>query len=98
MVELRHEDFADNDRWELVDAGNHLVVECQDIVHHNWDGSGFATWPEVGEDAAQYAAVVRSIIDQADAAVKEARRLLASAERRARLRAVRRERGRGSGP
>jgi hypothetical protein len=97
-VELRHEDFDERD-WEDIDlAGNHLVVQLHDIVFHHHDGTGWSTWPPIREDAVQGVAVVRDMLEQAEAAVKQARRLLASAERRARLRAVRRERGQGSRP
>jgi hypothetical protein len=92
MTELRHEDFSEGDRFELANAGNHLIVELHDIVFHNWDGMGFATWPPLEEDAAQYALGVRALIEQAETAVREARRYLASAERPARLRAHRRAR------
>jgi hypothetical protein len=97
-LELRHEDFEETD-WELIDlAGNHLVVELHDIVFHHHDGTGWATWPPIREDAVQGVAVVRDMLEQAAAAVKEARRLLASAERRARLAAVRRRRTEGGEP
>jgi uncharacterized protein YukE len=97
VTELRHEDFDELDIESVSMAGNHLVVELQDLVHHHWDGDGWATWPEPHEDAAQAALVVRDMLEQAETAVRQARTYLADAERRARLRAMRRERAAGGG-
>ena len=91
MTDLRDEDFEEADRELTYVAGAYLLGQAHDLVrHHHHDGDGWAPWPE--NDAAEVAKQAHDLIDRMDRAVKEARRLLADAERPARLRALNRER------
>jgi hypothetical protein len=90
MTGLRGEDFDEADRELTYVAGAHLLSKAHDLVRHHHDGDGWAPWPQ--DNAAELAKQAHDLIDRMDQAVKEARRLLADAERPARLRAMRRER------
>jgi hypothetical protein len=92
-VALHHDDFDEIGRDLVWMAGAHLVGEAHDLVHHHHDGSSWAPWPE--DDTAELARQARDLIDHMDQAVRQARRDLAQAERRARLQALRRERATG---
>ncbi len=89
MTDLRDEDFDEADRELTYLAGAHLLSNAYDLVRHHHDGDGWAPWPE--DDAAEVTRQAHDVIDRMDQAVKEARRLLADAERPARLRAIRRQ-------
>jgi hypothetical protein len=92
-VELHHDDFDEWGRELVWMAGEHLISQARDLVHHHSDGDGWAPWPR--DDTAEVARQARELIDRVDQAVKKARRHLAQAERPARLRALRRARAAG---
>ena len=89
-VELHSDDFDEWGRELVWMAGEHLISQARDTLHHHSDGDGWAPWPE--DDTAEVAQQARELIDRMDQAVRQARQHLAQAERPARLRAVRRVR------
>jgi hypothetical protein len=92
-VELHYGDFDEWGRELVWMAGEHLVSQARDVLHHDSDGTSWAPWPQ--DNAAQMAQQTRDLIDRMDQAVRQARRHLAQAERPARLRALRRIRTAG---
>src|SRR6266540_4372784 len=89
MTDLRNEDFDEADRELAYLAGAYLLSNAYDLVrHHHHDGDG---WALRKDDAVEAAKQTRDLIDRMDQAVQEAHRLLADAERPARLRALRRQ-------
>ncbi len=90
MVALRHDDFDDADHDLVFLAGAHLLAEAKDLVFHHHDGDAWA--PAQEHDTAAMAREARELLERMATAVTEARRDLADAERRARLRAIRRQR------
>jgi hypothetical protein len=92
-VELHHDDFDEWGRELVWMAGEHIVSQARDVLHHHSDGTSWAPWPQ--DDTAQVAQQARELIDRMDQAVRHARRDLAQAERPARLRALRRARAAG---
>src|SRR6266498_3891192 len=87
-VELHSGDFDEWGRELVWMAGEHLISQARDALHHHSDGDGWAPWPQ--DDTAEVARQARELIDRMDQAVRQPRRHLAQAERPARLRALRR--------
>jgi len=92
-VELHHDDFDEWGRDLVWMAGEHIISQARDALHHHSDGEGWAPWPQ--DDTAEVARQARELIERMDQAVRHARRHLAEAERPARLRALHRARTAG---
>ncbi len=85
-VQLRAEHFDQVDAELVVMAGQQIVAMAHDIVHHHSDGTGW--YRDLDQDPAETARSARALIDQVEAATREARRWLAEGERPARMRAL----------
>ena len=92
-VEIRAEHFTEWDRDRLLQAGQTLMGWAYDWVFHEHDG---ATWyRDWSDDPVDTAEELQHIFDQADEALRQARRVAHEAISGARLRALAEKRRRG---
>jgi hypothetical protein len=89
--QLKPEDFGDWDWDDVLGAGYAVMSVVGDLAFHNMADQSWEPWTEYGDTPALIGEV-RAHLDRLDEAVKDARRKIATVERPARLRAVRRER------
>ena len=93
-TELRPEDFGPDALADNAFAASAVIAVVADVNHHHNPGdNGWDCWTD---DPAEEVRLVRQVITQIEAGLKEAKQRLAEVERPARLAAARRIRRAGS--
>ncbi|TMC08257.1 MAG: hypothetical protein E6J41_13900 [Chloroflexi bacterium] len=88
-TELGPEDFGPDALADIAYAGSAVIAVVADVDHHHNADGGWDCWQD---DPAEEIRIVRDVIAQIEAGLKEAKQRLAYVERPARLAAARRAR------